>query len=261
MRCPAGKIAIPEVPEASFDDIMIAMNKLDAVEHEIIFLVDDVSKVPAMAPESGTMIAVVEEMTAMKNEMKHLQDMVIELRQQMLYYEQKLTSGLWDSDERETIPKKPAPVSTNTKPKQQRPTMAEVVTAEVDEAAFTLVKSKRRESKKKKRKALPKGTTEGSESFQSGKTDYKVVLTYIHPDTTTDSVKEYIADKGINALDIEDKSSADWNTKRFVVKLPADSLETVMTPAFWPKNIVFNRWFDRPSRSAPKNDLVECICG
>ena len=108
---------------------MIVMNKLDTVEHEIVFLVDDVSKVPAMAPESGTMIAVVEEMTAMKNEMKHLQDMVIELRQQMLYHEQKLTSGFWDSDERETIPKEPTPVSSNTKPKQQRPTMAEVVTA------------------------------------------------------------------------------------------------------------------------------------
>ena len=248
--------------EASFDDIVTIMNKLDVIDHDIAFLVEDVSRVPPIAPESGTMMALMEELTKMKNVMNHLRNMVLELRQENSHYTswpnlQRTSPGFWEMNGQEACPSEQAAGPSNTASEQQEATLAEVAAKDA-EKRYTLVKPKKKKEtvprNTKKKKTLPKGTAEGSESFQSGPMNYKVVLTYVHPDATTESVKKYITDKGIEPLNVEEKSSPEWDTKRFVVKMPADSQETVMTPAFWPKKIAFKRWFDRRSNRASPND-------
>ena len=125
-----------------------------------------------------------------------------------------------------------------------------------DEEGFTEVKKDRKnaDEKKKRRRQRARGTAEGAEGLQSGPKSFKVVLTYVNPDTTTETLRQYIAAKGVQPLDVEDKSSPDWDTKRFIVKLGNTAYEKVMDPSFWPQRIVFDRWFDsRKSSTAKQN--------
>jgi hypothetical protein len=52
--------------EATLDDIVAIIKKIDKVEHSLMFAVDDVTRVPSLNPESGTSMLLMEEMAAMK---------------------------------------------------------------------------------------------------------------------------------------------------------------------------------------------------
>ena len=59
--------------EATVDDILSIMQKLDLGTCPLTFLVDDVSRVPTCSPESGTLMNITREMSTLKREMSVLQ--------------------------------------------------------------------------------------------------------------------------------------------------------------------------------------------
>ncbi|ELU12720.1 hypothetical protein CAPTEDRAFT_213513 [Capitella teleta] len=60
--------------EATRDDIVAIIEKIDKVEHSLMFAVDDVTRVLSLNPESGTSMLLMEEMAATKKEMHKMYD-------------------------------------------------------------------------------------------------------------------------------------------------------------------------------------------
>ncbi|ELT97470.1 hypothetical protein CAPTEDRAFT_193430 [Capitella teleta] len=134
------------------------------------------------------------------------------------------------------------------------PTMAGVAVMGYENKGFKeLKKHQEKESKTKlekeryKKQKTSQGTADNSDQFLSGPKTVKVVLTRAHPDSTVDGLKNYIKTKGkeqnIEDIKVEDLSSPEWETKRFVVTLSAQAQDVVMNTDFWPKGIQFGKWW------------------
>ncbi|ELU11882.1 hypothetical protein CAPTEDRAFT_192908 [Capitella teleta] len=172
--------------EATLDDTVGIIQKIDKVEHSLMFVVDDVTRVLSLNPESGTSMLLIEEMAAMKKR-----------------------------------------------------------NAQNDQAEETATKESKTKLEKKryKKQKTSQGTADNSDQFLSGPKTVKVALTRAHPDSTVDGLKNYIKTKGkeqnIEDIKVEDRSSPEWKTKRFVVTLSAEAQDVVMNTDFWPKGIQF----------------------
>ncbi|ELU13990.1 hypothetical protein CAPTEDRAFT_211930 [Capitella teleta] len=91
--------------EATRDDIVAIIKKIDKVEHSLMFAVDDVTRVPSLNPESGTSMLLMEEMAAMKKEMHTMYDSMTRMREELnrhddiLYKHDRLISESLDRNE------------------------------------------------------------------------------------------------------------------------------------------------------------------
>ena len=98
--------------------------------------------------------------------------------------------------------------------------------------------------------------TSKTESFKAGPSTIQVQLTNVNSQTTSENIEDYIKsvkDSSVAAVKIEDKSSAGWDTKRYVVTFNYEHLDSVMSPDFWPEEIYIKRWFPArtPSQKTP----------
>lgn len=133
------------------------------------------------------------------------------------------TSGFWD--------------------RSTTPTMAEVTANNLLDGFQEVDKNKKR---KRKQRATPKGTGNESQQLLSGSTTFKVVITNVHESVTTEALNAFFQEKNIDPpSQIEDLSSPEWNTKRFVLTLPLAANDNVMDASFWPKGIIYKKWFAR----------------
>ena len=91
------------------------------------------------------------------------------------------------------------------------------------------------------------GGTGESNVLKSGPETFQVSINNVNAALDESKIKDYVSGKGLTAQNIEDTSSAEWNTKRFLLTFGYDDYEAVMCPEFWPKKIYFRRWF--PARA------------
>jgi hypothetical protein len=255
---------------------MTIMQKIDASSCDILFLVEDVSRVPACAPESGTLMIMTRELTSLKREMMEMQGMMANMQNEMMRQQvtfpcqetmvKQLQSRPVDQ-EIMTMYKPPCEepdaefpaleaAATHPDARKKQPAMAEIVAAAcADGKGFTsMVKPRKPQAKtqpKKKRTRLTGTGEDASGQLTPGPNTFKMVLTYVNPEITCESLTKYIKEKDggkVSPLEVKDHSSSEWETKRFVVKFHCSALDIVTEPAFWPRKIRFDRRFDRPRR-------------
>ena len=70
--------------EATIDDILSIMQKLNLGTCVLTFLVDDVSRVPTCTPESGTLMTITREMSSLKQEMTVMQEAMAGMQGELL---------------------------------------------------------------------------------------------------------------------------------------------------------------------------------
>ena len=87
------------------------------------------------------------------------------------------------------------------------------------------------------------GGTNDSNALRAGPSRFQLQITNVNNELSTGDIKKYMSEKGVEVVNIEDKSSDGWETKRFLITLLYQDYETVMKADFWPKKIYFKRWF------------------
>ena len=106
----------------------------------------------------------------------------------------------------------------------------------------------------KSKKHASMGGTSDSGTLRAGPNTFQIQVTNVNSDLSDDDIKAYLSSKSVEPVKIEDKTSPGWETKRFLLTLPFDNFENVMSPEFWPKKIYFKRWF--PAKAAKINPNV-----
>lgn len=124
---------------------------------------------------------------------------------------------------------------------QQQPgsrSMAQVAAA-IGDGDFTEVK------KKPPRKRGKEGTSSGARSFKAGSDKFTVQITNVNPSVGSDDIKAYIKDMGVDSqeAEVKDTSTDGWPTKRYLITLPRDVFDKVMSPEFWPPKVYFSQFF------------------
>ena len=94
-----------------------------------------------------------------------------------------------------------------------------------------------------KKKTSQGGTSESSEILTAGPEKFMVQITNVNSNLDEGKINEYLVSKGIENATVENTSSENWSTKRFLITLSYQNYSTVMAPEFWPKRIYFKRWF------------------
>ena len=105
--------------------------------------------------------------------------------------------------------------------------------------------NKSQHSKTVKQKS--QGGSDDSNILKSGPDTFQVTITNVNNSLDETKIKDYVGSKGIEAKNIEDTSSTDWSTKRFLLTFSFEHYEQVMAKEFWPKRIYYRRWF--PART------------
>ena len=105
--------------------------------------------------------------------------------------------------------------------------------------------NKSQHSKTVKQKS--QGGSDDSNILKSGPDTFQVTITNVNNSLDETKIKDYVSSKGIEAKNIEDTSSTDWSTKRFLLTFSFEHYEQVMAKEFWPKRIYYRRWF--PART------------
>ena len=62
---------------------------------------------------------------------------------------------------------------------------------------------------------------------------------------TTDTVKSYIVDNGVDVLDIKRLSQEEWDTQTFYISVRYDDLSKVSDADFWPEHIGYRRYYKK----------------
>ena len=91
----------------------------------------------------------------------------------------------------------------------------------------------RRRKPARKMRPIPKGSGSESEILVTGPTTFKVVITNVCESVNEDDLKTFFREKGLDPpLEIEDRTSDGWSTKRFVLTLPTSKSDKVMVASF-----------------------------
>ena len=95
--------------------------------------------------------------------------------------------------------------------------------------------------------------TGNSDRLSAGPKSFQLQITNVGSDVSTKDIEDYIktsSDNAIAAEKVEDLTGENWDTKRFIITLSYEHLNTVNDTAFWPKNIYFKRWFTARAKSS-----------
>ena len=65
------------------------------------------------------------------------------------------------------------------------------------------------------------------------------------PHSTTDTVKSYIVDNGVDVLDIKRLSQEEWDTQTFYISVRYDDLSKVSDADCWPEHIGYRRYYKK----------------
>ena len=90
---------------------------------------------------------------------------------------------------------------------------------------------------------LRKGGTSDSDILKGGPDTFQMQITNVNATLDETKIKDYINSKGTEVTKVEDTSSGDWDTKRFLLTFEFSKYDQVMATEFWPKRIFFRRWF------------------
>ena len=88
-----------------------------------------------------------------------------------------------------------------------------------------------------------KGETSHSDILKGGPETFQVQITNVNSALDAEKIREYITSKDVDVTKVEDTSSNDWDTKRFLLTFDYSVYDKVMESEFWPKRIFFRRWF------------------
>ncbi len=91
----------------------------------------------------------------------------------------------------------------------------------------------------------------------AGPQTFQVQITKVNSELEADDIKEFFVNKemGIEVINIEDKTSEGWQTKRFLLTFDYKHYEQVVSTDFWPKKIYFRQWFSaRVKKNIENND-------
>ena len=104
-------------------------------------------------------------------------------------------------------------------------------------------------------KNLSKGGTGDSDLLKAGPEQFMVQITNVNSSLDGEKIKEYLTSKGVEVITVEDTSSENWSTRRFVITLHYKDFSTVMATEFWPRRIFFKRWFPaKPAKFVKPNN-------
>ena len=88
--------------------------------------------------------------------------------------------------------------------------------------------------------------TAANDGLCAGPKQFQMQITNVGCEVTEQQIADYIATAGsgtVVAEKVEDMSSPDWDTKRFIVTFKTAHRDAVNAPDFWPKDIYYKRWF------------------
>ena len=88
--------------------------------------------------------------------------------------------------------------------------------------------------------------TADNNRLRAGPKVIQLQITNVNSEMTEKDIEDYITSTGdqtVAAEKVEDMSSPNWDTKRFVLTFKIEHREAVTAPGFWPKDIYFKRWF------------------
>lgn len=257
--------------EATLDDIMSILHKLGSAKGKPTFLVDDVSRIPATSPEAGgSLMVMMEEMASLKREVSELQHVTTNVHTELQKHDREITAlkgtkhgtlPNHESSRREKSAESAAAAPLQTiwdedfpslNNPTAKPTMAEVLATTEGE----FIEMKRKKKTRKPRPERIQGTADATGGLKAGPNTFKVQLTNVHSSVTENNLREYVKGKNqeITILNVEDKTSEGWDTKRFIVTFDSEQQGKVMEPSFWPPNIFFRRWFS-PRSKLPSRPL------
>ena len=274
--------------DAKVDDILDLFNALDKVEDDTSvprFMCSDASTLPPAGPEqAGSMMTILEALATQQREIRQLQESMNMFRIEMDHVpkidvvlpvtvaaekaveEESPTMPLAEpaaepaagtsSREESTSDDKPhedtPPSSKSANGKSFAKAVQQNVEKRDDGRPFqNQVKRPLKGSSKgvmKPNKQTKQGGTGESAFLRAGPSTFQLQVTNVNSDLGVDDIKSYLTGKDVAAIRVEDNSSENWQTKRFVVTLAYEHYERVMNPEFWPKKIYFKRWFPAKER-------------
>lgn len=252
--------------EATFDDIMNVLSKLDTHDHDIVFLVEDISKVPPFPPETATLMSMAEEIANLRREMNEMKHSLTEVRGDVLSQSESIRHQHMEIRSIKTAP--PSLVAARNDDMQHEiPQHAHARNDETElkttspvqkspEDGFQTVENKKK-LKRRRRNAKAGTSSDSSSDLSSGRETFTVELTNVRPTTTCDSLKKYVMSQNadVDLVNVEDSSSEGFETKRFWLKFNEKDYPVVMKADFWPPRIYFSRrrYFGRPKNNANEN--------
>lgn len=234
------------------DDIINGIKKLSAADKLPLFTVDGpgLARIPKAAPHESLPISLCERVNALESLMQTMMEKFCAMQQC-----KSASSVGWFPPSASSMPPKD-PRSASQKPVGvEKPSMADLASRLSDDD-FTEVKRPQSKNKRQKRPPPGKGkakakTESGNSSFKGGPMTFKLALTNVDPASEEQSIKDYIThtNKDVSPIQVEDKSTDGWTTKRFIITFKRTDEEKVMTPEFWPEGVYFRQWYSPRSRA------------
>lgn len=259
--------------EAEVEDILHIFKVLDKCKEsqlplKPIFCIDDVKKLPPVAPEAASSrMTILEQLTKQTREMLTIQETLEKMQADIIKNAMDISHMKQGGARQRTY----ANIAKTTDATAVGPGIegagklpaTQVTTADVADAISQInqketpdgfVTAGRRQ--KRFNKKSNKGTADDAETDLKGGSDVvRIQITNVHSSITEETIRSYVEKKSeeVKLQTIEDASSPEWETKRFILTFNADDRETIMQDNFWPKKIFYREWFSRRGGGAPKN--------
>ena len=263
--------------EAEVEDILDVFYKMDELDEteRPRFLVEDITKLPPMAPQSGgSVVTLCEAMATMQRQMLLLEQSVagmkLELSEQSAKLQQMKSMNKAQVKSFTSVVKSPSAVAesnamaSSTASSFQKTRQPVIVTdnetnKEKESNDFITVSYKKKNAVERRNRGTS-GTSSSAGRLKAGPEFFHVQLTNVHPSIDHQGIEDYIKEKDntIEVREVKDTSSAGWNTKRFLVTFAAAAHDTVMQDEFWPQKVYYRKWYIRRNeREKPEEQQDE----
>ena len=103
----------------------------------------------------------------------------------------------------------------------------------------------RRTQQKKRQPAQYGKRKDNGLAFKAVPRRHECVVFNATPGCTTDTVKSYIVDNGVDVLNIKRLSQEEWDTQSFYISVRYDDLSKVSDAEFWPEHIGYRRYYKK----------------
>ena len=262
--------------EAAVEDVINIFKALDRAGDELekpIFVIDDVSKLPPVAPEAvGSRMTLLEQMAKQEREIQTIYQMLQGMQKNITDNSSQITNlketpvNSYAAIARNT--NRPASMTATAGP-AARSSASNVTTSDVANALTLInktgdntdgfVPAGPRPNRQRKLNKSAAGKADAGEELKGGSDVFHMQITNVHQSITDEKIKAYVRnnDTYVQLQKIEDASSPEWETKRFILTFKAEDKETVLQEDFWPTKIFYRQWFIRKKVAAPSENAFQ----
>ena len=268
--------------EAELDDIILVFHKIDGDDSFNMprLLVEDITKLPPAAPESGACVmTLMDSMAKIQRDMQQLQQSMGTMRTEVTSHGEAIMNMQRVTNSDPTAPSYARAASAEYQPSTAGPSTSQRnpqgITISPDTVADAIRKvagdhSSVRSSQKpqgginlaagpsrsRDQSRGKVGTSTNNGGLKAGPKEFQVQITNVNQEITENEIRDYIkgVDNDIVINSIKDTSSEGWQTKRFLLTFDTTHYDNVMSSSFWPSKIYFKQWFPaRPKANEGKS--------